>query len=515
MFKPSGKAAVWPSCPAATTTDNGGPCMATCSGQYDSGVTTGEPRNGLVPMILWPTGSMQGGDCMTATDKGIYQSVLHESKADRNHDHLYPPCLSRSLQSAAGFFDDFPDATSQRDQPTYTVRVTPPSILSPPPSPAPNMNYPTIGQQYHPTQEDETYVTSCDFLYPFVDLQLASKESWVLHYGPDTPYTAFSGEEGRPSTGCSSMSTPQLSASSAREASCSPLSTYDETPSPMDESINDSAIAGTGVYAAPTAAMHSWEYPAAHDTLYGTATQNSVTYSGYPTPLAQYWDYQGAALQGYPQSSLAPTWHQASCSAQIPGTELFPYWSQSSEYAQPLEMVVEPSLFASDVQAPQAAVITPTVTTELQHPRPQRNYVNTTWQNEEFDAEQFLAGLSRPFSPSSTTLVQSLVAESDGYEVVYPDYGTGNEVEANWETGGIANPCHIDQVGLDAYSGPTAAPADIEIGQGIGLGSSTRTLGSNSILYKSVALPLRCLDESDFLLAPIPAEPHEFATTFT
>ena len=317
------------------------------------------------------------------------------------------------------------------------------------------------------------------------------------------------------------MSTPQLTASSGREASCSPLSAYDETPSPQVDSIDYATVAdGREVYAA-SAAVFDCEYADAHGSMYGGPALNSAAPIGYPTPseyIPDYRSFQGAALQGCSldlTGSSAPTWPQDSIGTEMQrfGQQLtqndFPshwtaFYDQPHTYTQPLGQIAEPSSFAVNISA--SHTITAAATGEVHCPRPQRGWL-TSWQTaSDFDAEEFLASLSRNTTSQTTQLpTPTLDSDFDTMDQVdqmedqlssYAECDRTDEMEADWQMEGNASPGSIETENLEfdfANSSSAALTAGVDIGQGIGLGQSCRTLGSDSILYQ----PVQFADGSD------------------
>lgn len=318
------------------------------------------------------------------------------------------------------------------------------------------------------------------------------------------------------------MSTPQLTASSGREASCSPLSTYDETPSPKVDSIDYATVAGgTQVYTAPTA-IFDWENGNIHGAQYSNPALNSAAPLQRPTHPEydpEYWSFQGAALQGCSvdsNSSSAPMWPQESCGAPIQdlgqpltAEESLLYWTamydQSHLCVQPLEQIPEPSSLAFDLPASQTTS-TPDEA-GIHHPRPKRGWL-THWQTAtDFDAEEFLASLSRKSTSSATppeptfdddinAMDQDDEGETDEDQSSYLDCDDSDEMDADWQIEGNASPETIESPDLffdSATWSSSAVPAEVDIGQGIGLGFSSRTLGPDSILCQ----PVHFSDEAD------------------
>ncbi|KAI0094490.1 hypothetical protein BDY19DRAFT_22902 [Irpex rosettiformis] len=421
-----------------------------------------------------------------------------------------------SFYPVASKHADLPDATSQLIQPTYTPQPSealslhyPHRRLPDPHSATPlaKMNYPTTGGQYQATGE---YATSCDFLYPFVDMQYVAanaKQTWPLSY-PDTTYTTVAPVEARrPSTGSSSMSTPQLTASSGREASCSPISTYDETPSPRVDSIDYATVAdGMQVYTAP-AGTFGYEYADAYGILYADPALNGAAPIEYPTNteyIPEYCSFQGAALQGCSldlTGASAPTWpHELigteiqTCEQPLTEKELLSDWTvgQSHLYAQSLGQIAEPPSFASNVSTSQT--LPAAATGELHHPRPQRGWL-TSWQTAaDFNAEEFLASLSRTTAsqttPCDTSALEdcNVMDQGDEDQFFNLDFGISDEMEGDWQIEGNASPGSIEEADpeFDSSSWTSAATAGVDIGQGIGLGFCNKMLSSDSILYQPV-----------------------------
>lgn len=309
------------------------------------------------------------------------------------------------------------------------------------------------------------------------------------------------------------MSTPQLTASSEREASCSPFSVYDEVPSPRADAISYPIIAGatTGFYAAP-----------ADDSKYIQPNTNCAAYADVSSQdyLQGHWGYQGAVL---PEPAFAfddpAAWHfPNSDPAQNGGRPLTcaglpSNWTlePSRDYFQEVPVDYAAPSFSTPSQ-PLAQLITPAAIPELQHPRPQRLYV-PPWQTAVgFSADEFLTGASQRHGSS----LQSISGFQDSDEISEEDedysgseYGDDMDMDEDWEDGFEEDQGAVEN-GTDVLS--FASTTDIDAGQGIGLGSSTRLLGSDSILYRSVATPLRCPDSPDFSWPSFIADSCEFST---
>lgn len=354
-------------------------------------------------------------------------------------------------------------------------------------------------------------MTSCDFLYPYVQFG-ATSPKWAPSYA-DTAYVSCTSEDRRPSTGPSSMSTPQLSASSEREASCSPLSAYDEAPSPRSGSISYPSIAGASQFNVAPSVIHDWEYLDANGAAYAdiafSAAEASVSHADQEDCLTQYWGYQGAALPGYVLGlDSAMAWHLEPCGAQefrppLSGAILPPNLPsslavQSTAMLDPMTGQHDPPSLLIEQQLSHFSSITPVP--ELQHPRPQRAFGPSWTTAPDFNAEEFLA--TDPKAPSPTRITPDsqrqagLSGETEGQDAGSECYESDGDVtmDEDWDDDFDEDPNTeeaANQVNIWAIS-----PAAVEVGQGIGLGSLTRTLDSDSILYQPVATPLRCPNDS-------------------
>lgn len=340
-------------------------------------------------------------------------------------------------------------------------------------------------------------LANLDDVAPGIPVDAASSSNaWMKAYPyPDVSYATHAGEgSARPRAGSSSMSTPQLT-SSVRDASCSPLSAYDEVPSPKAESISHPSIAdSTGFYMAPAGDSRCIQ-------------NDSAAYAGFALNcgVSQPWGYQGAVLSEsfYGLDGTAP-WpryegHNQSCGQSLSYDPLPANWV----FASPTELslALGQATFASPTSSqPPAPSVTAVAVPELKHPRPQRAFV-PSWQTApDFDAEQFLTGGRGSRSHHVALSPRSQGAIESGHHTAEPLSGSdsGDDMDEDWDDDfdfdDLENPGEEIDADLTARG-----PIDVDAGRSVGLGSSTWTLDSDSILYKPVATPLRCLIDSDAL----------------
>lgn len=318
-------------------------------------------------------------------------------------------------------------------------------------------------------------------------------------------YAATAGESStRPPTGSSSVSTPQLISYSARDASCSPLSVYDEVPSPKAGSISHPSVAdGAGFYMAP-----------ASDSKF--ITTDSAAYAGFAASCAsQPWGYQGAVLpEPIYGINGAATWSDyrsldQGCSHTLSRDACPDTWTlaTSTELSMALVQSELPPPPSSQLPVHYCTAVT---VLELKHPRPQRAF-RPTWTAPDFDAESSLAVEAQRRGTSSREVTppyisQAVLAVGQPADEDFDGSDSEDDMDEDWDDDLEFEENPGDEINAELTA---HGPIDLDAGQGIGLGSSSWTLDSNSILYRPVATPLRCPSGSDAMWPPSMVASHD------
>lgn len=225
--------------------------------------------------------------------------------------------------------------------------------------------------------------------------------------------------------------------------------------------------------------------------------------------VPQPWAFEEAV---FPESVYglngAATWQEydslsQGCGQTLSCDTLPANWMLASPTELSMAFAQTPALFASPSSQPPAHPVTAVAAPELQHPRPQRAFV-PSWQTApDFNAEHFLAGAAETRGESSRQDILPLGPQSsatlEAIEHTNEDFtgsDSGDDLDEDWDDDLEFEENPSEEIDADSCA---HGLADVDVGPGIGLGSSTWTLDSNSILYKPVATPLRCPSRSNML----------------